>query len=468
MLDNSTASRVVPRPQNGVSSEEQRRQLELILKSQTFLASCQLRRFLEYVGNAAIDGRNNDIKEYTIGTTVFGRQNFDPRADTLVRTQASRLRARLEAYYRTEGSTDDTLVEIPKGHYVPHFARRTPDGEAVRCGNDNLAQPKVAARFRYVPWLRQRWLPLATVVALAVALYWKPSAAKPGFTVLSAHNPVAQLWSAFLDPQAPPIVCYSNHVFLINAAQDELYYYGQDNMPKGTQVDASRRDLPVSDPRLVKSMGPLFFNDGFTGTGEVLAVASLTRTFTLLGSPLLVRRSRLLTSADLSQRNVVFIGSPAVNGLLQELPWAIEFAFDRAEDSSQLWGERIVNRHPRPGEAAAYAVERDPATRALQADHAIVSIMPGIAPDKRVAILAGITTEGTQAAAEFATSVTGVEEIAQRLGTRAANGTAVLPPYFQAVLRVDLARGDVLRIRYVTGRVIRTSSSSPVVVNPPW
>lgn len=81
-----------------------------------------------------------------------------------------------------------------------------------------------------------------------------------------------------------------------------------------------------------------------------------------------------------------------------------------------------------------------------------------MASGRRIAVLAGITTEGAQAAAEFATSQDGIAQIASHLGVRDKNGKPALPMYFQALLRVEIAKGDVLRIEYVTGRVIQAGS----------
>ena len=59
-------------------------------------------------------------KEFLIGVEVFGKEgSFDPRMDPIVRVQARRLRTRLTRYYREEGQTDEILIELPKGGYVP-------------------------------------------------------------------------------------------------------------------------------------------------------------------------------------------------------------------------------------------------------------------------------------------------------------------------------------------------------------
>ena len=58
---------------------------------------------------------------------MFGRGNeFDPQADTIVRTQAHRLRAALAAYYSAEGREDPVVIEFAKGSYFPTVRENVP------------------------------------------------------------------------------------------------------------------------------------------------------------------------------------------------------------------------------------------------------------------------------------------------------------------------------------------------------
>lgn len=105
---------------DGVSS-----QLSRLLASPAFDASARNRRFLEFVVRQTIEGRADRIKAYTIATEVFHRgADFDPQLDSIVRIEAGRLRRSLEHYYLTAGANDPVVINIPKGAYVPKFARR--------------------------------------------------------------------------------------------------------------------------------------------------------------------------------------------------------------------------------------------------------------------------------------------------------------------------------------------------------
>ena len=75
-----------------------------ILASQHFAHSGQLSRFLEFTVTQTLAGNASSLKEYAIGTSVFGRkESFDPRTDGIVRVQAVALRSRLKEYYTSSG-----------------------------------------------------------------------------------------------------------------------------------------------------------------------------------------------------------------------------------------------------------------------------------------------------------------------------------------------------------------------------
>lgn len=116
-----------PERQSSAPGEaEIRSQLSKVLSSQTFRSAEGQRAFLRFAVEETIAGRGELLKEYTIGTEAFGRgQSFDPRLDPIVRTQARKLRARLDKYFETEGSRDALRIEFPKGSYTPSF--RTAD-----------------------------------------------------------------------------------------------------------------------------------------------------------------------------------------------------------------------------------------------------------------------------------------------------------------------------------------------------
>lgn len=97
---------------------------EAILASSGFAASPRLQALLRYVVGATLDGQAERLKEFSIAVDVFARPPaFDPRFDSIVRTQASRLRKQVAGYYRKEGAGDPIRIDIPPGGYVAVFSR---------------------------------------------------------------------------------------------------------------------------------------------------------------------------------------------------------------------------------------------------------------------------------------------------------------------------------------------------------
>src|SRR5215831_21122159 len=75
----------------------------------------------EYCVEQSCEGRRENLKESVIGVSVFDRNpDYDPKVDPIVRVHARRLREKLDAFYRSEGS-HDIVIQIPKGGYVAHF-----------------------------------------------------------------------------------------------------------------------------------------------------------------------------------------------------------------------------------------------------------------------------------------------------------------------------------------------------------
>ena len=96
-----------------------------VLASAAFQSSPKLAAFLRFVVDAALSGRSDRIKGYTIGTEALGRgKDFDPQSDPIVRVEAGRLRRTLDAYYAGPGADDPIVIALPVGNYVPTFTVR--------------------------------------------------------------------------------------------------------------------------------------------------------------------------------------------------------------------------------------------------------------------------------------------------------------------------------------------------------
>ena len=115
-------------PVVGYDAQIARKQLERVLASPAFARNERLSRFLRFVVERHLEGRHDDIKESVIAVEVFRRSpDYDPKQDSIVRTEASRLRARLREYYAGDGKDDEWIIELPKGAYAPVFVHSERD-----------------------------------------------------------------------------------------------------------------------------------------------------------------------------------------------------------------------------------------------------------------------------------------------------------------------------------------------------
>jgi Tol biopolymer transport system component len=145
--------------------EAARRQLERVLASPGFLRNERMSRFLRFLAERHLEGHGNQLKESVIAVEVFGRKpDHDPGQDSIVRTEAGRLRGRLAEYYVGEGKEDAIVIELPKGGYTPAFHLRIP---ASRPTLPDKTPPDKRIR-------RRVWLVTAAVaiVSAIVAIRW--------------------------------------------------------------------------------------------------------------------------------------------------------------------------------------------------------------------------------------------------------------------------------------------------------
>ena len=121
-------------------AETVRAQLDRILASGDFAQSERMKSFLRFVVEETLEGRSAQLKEFTIATGVFGRdESFDPQTNTIVRVEAGRLRRRLERYYLTDGRGDALRIDLPKGSYVPLFRTAAPVATASPAATEAAA-----------------------------------------------------------------------------------------------------------------------------------------------------------------------------------------------------------------------------------------------------------------------------------------------------------------------------------------
>ncbi|MGH9546587.1 MAG: hypothetical protein ACRD23_15370 [Terriglobales bacterium] len=371
-------------------------------------------KLLRYLAEHALDHPGSPLKEYQIATEVFGRPpDFDPQHDSTIRVQAGRLRIKLAEYYSTEGAEDSLIVEVPKGSYVVSFHHRAAGPAKARAaglrGLDRTDAVDDSARRRW-PWVPVVLSVLLLAAVVTIVLLVANSRSQPAKGEEPVPAAFSSFWKSFVSGPEEPWVIFSNGAF-VGRPETGMRYFD------------SARDSREA------------ILDHYTGVGEVLAVHALDRTFGLMHRQIRVKRGSLLSLDDVKNNDMIFVGSPAENLTLREIPSTRDFIFRRLDSGPRKGDLAIVNVHPQPGEAEHWM--GSPSHSTLTEDYSVIALGHGLNPAKSVLILAGTTTIGTQAAVEYVCQQNSLEDLLRRLSV---GDTGELKP-FEAVLRVKVTRG---------------------------
>jgi TolB-like protein/tetratricopeptide (TPR) repeat protein len=118
----TSRSVIQPKHRASISDSAIRDELARIIESSIFVQSERLGRFLRFTVETTLDGKAETLKEYLIGTHVYGRKpSYQPTEDSIVRSEARRLRLKLKEFYETIGKRDLIVIRYRPGSYVPAF-----------------------------------------------------------------------------------------------------------------------------------------------------------------------------------------------------------------------------------------------------------------------------------------------------------------------------------------------------------
>lgn len=391
--------------------------VERVAASQHFQSSARLKDFLLYVASCSLRGAPEEVTEHFIGIRVFHRSpGYNSAEDSIVRTHARLLRQKLADYFYNEGSWEETVIEIPKGHYLPVFRPRLPAAASQSAsttpeGDSDTAQRKETRR-------RPQFLIAAAVLFCVAGVGWWSTRKWP--SVRAHPEPVPSVVDKFWEPffaESSSLVIYSNALFLGDSTNGLRY------APNATYTNPAVADNYV---------------DTYTGIGELNSVYELTRLFDDHHASFTLKRSLLVTWDEAKQRNLIFIGSVAENPALRVMPNTMDFTLTAGHGFSG-----IVNHMPRAGELPLYSRSEHPLTK----DYAIIALLPGLLPGRRTLVFSGLMTLGTQAAVEFACHP---ESLEQLLHAADPNGT-VRP--FEAVIETTLGGEVPLKSKLVAMHV---------------
>jgi len=390
------------------------RYVDRIAASPVLRGSEGLCKLLRHLAEMALQEPRVSTNEFRIATEVLGRRSdFNPKIDSSVRAQISRLRSKLEEYYTTIGAEDEIIIDMPRRGWGLTFQKRKLSMNASSRRGLLILAAAISG--------------LLALVTIFQALRYQQlvGAATPALQTLGLQPSdlptLRQFWAPFLQSQQGPLVVFSNGEFT-----------GSPVLGMHLLVAGEARENIVSS---------------YTGVGEVVAVHALGRIFAAMRTPLRVKRGGLLPLDDVQGNDIIFVGSPVENPPLQDLPSNDEFVFQpNLKPALHDSYSTIRNVHPRPGEPLVFVSDK---ANPPAYDFALVAL--AYRRRRHVLTLAGTTTFGTQAAAEFVSNPDSLRELLERTGSR---GNA--SPPFEAVLQVQLKKGVPISTQIVAVHPAKT------------
>ncbi|HTF66236.1 MAG TPA: hypothetical protein VK638_26480 [Edaphobacter sp.] len=400
-----------------------------IVASTAFARSERLCALLTYVCDMALKGRGVEVNEQKIGQAVFGRSTgYDSTIDGIVRTQASRLRQRLDLYFQQEGAQEPVRIVIPRGCYIPVFepqpslATSTPVVEeplpqpetAVPLLPATYAQDRPASKLRVLPWA------LCALLALAVAgLVFHDRANL--FSVDVGHPSAHPLWRHLFIPGYRTLV--------IPADSGLVMYHNMTGRSFG--LEAYLRGDYRAQQSSLSSYGPAtsardwqldLANRRYTSVVDLDAILCLSQIAPGPGA-FQVRYPRDLRPNDLKSRDIILFGATEANPWVELFEPNMNFILQKDDKDNAFL---IFNRSPRPGEPHQWdSVWNDPQHRV----YGIVAFLPNLDGDGNALVVEGTSMSGTEGAWDFVTDDSRLLPFLKRIQN--SDGTI---PHFELLL----------------------------------
>ena len=420
-----------------ISPVEVRDQLKRVLLSRHFIKARKKSRFLEFMCEQALCGKAGELNEYTIGADIYERgPDFNSHEDSIVRVQAHEIRKSLLAYYEDEGRNDRVRIDLPAGGYVPQFARTEESLPAPSGSSDSVPQATAAPL--------RRWIVTAIAAVGLLAAGW----ALRGFQARSTGAAPSRLpaaaawfWEPFLPPAAPPLVVLPVHPLLRLA-------HGGDSSAlwrRGHQI--AKEALPEFRDTIHFRELPQFRmvpdTTDFTAVGEALGLLNLSDFFASAGQKMRANAARLVDYEAVKGANTILLGgNQSWSGRI--------FLYTQG---FQFQNGVIRNEKPLAGEEPVYRPEFDSVTGKLIRDYALVLMLPNDRRDRRVLLMYGIYTQGSQAAIEYVTNADRLAELRKVLVERSTDRKST-PRYFQVLLSTSVENAVPGKVSLVSTRVI--------------
>ena len=355
-------------PRRGSDHAAVREQLDRMLADPLFKHSRRFPTFLRYIVERTLDG-DTDLKERTLGVTVFGRNpDYDTGADPVVRATASEVRRRLAQYYQAPGHEHEIRIGLSPGSYIPEFAVPPAGG---------VADMHELAKARRRGWrTRHTALILGGAALLIAAVFWlKPWAVRTALT---------DFWRPVLNSPKPVLICIGQRSFL-GTSPESLNEASPD-------LENVRKNL--DDPRAPISLFRLYYMGSQNlAIPDVVMFGQIAGLLFSNGKTYQIRGQSATSFSDLRDGPVILIGG-FNNDWTMRLMGPLRFNFER--DGDTFW----IQDRQNPGRKT-WAVNYSGPYLKLTEDYALISRALEPTTGRMVVAVGGLTGYGTLAAAEF-------------------------------------------------------------------
>jgi hypothetical protein len=396
-----------------------------ILASRALAKSPTLCALLIYLWN----NRDEEISEYAIATEALGRaEDFDSKIDATVRVQISRLRQRLEKYYREEGGDCAERISIPLGGHTIEVHSGIATAEPIEAPDEPVS------RLRSVPFLRA-----CCGILLAAVLVLSVVALRPGAPRSPAPVPAPRFWRDFFAGNRPAQIVLPTPVFYSWTPPGR----GHDAI-KFRDTDVNRfEDKPKEVLELERRFGPAKPAQNYTVTTDAFAAIQLVRYLDRGGFQTAVWSSSNAEMAELSKNNVIALGTW---GTLTELrPYLDRMSFELGPHETY-----VLNRKPAKGEPERFDFVNG-------SYPGVVAVLPGAVNRTRLLLIASRFTAGVVSLLTSRNALNQIDELWKGQGS---------PEYYEVVVTTETnsdgeeyGRGRVLALHSFPGPAATTAGA---------
>lgn len=423
-------------------------QVQRIAASPYFVKSARLVDFLNYVARETLQGRGAQLNQQEIGTHVFGRRpDYDPLEDNIVRSHATRLRQRLDAYYESEGQTDTLRISMMPGAYQLQFydvAEAAEPTQAAQAQTGEAGQERTGIYFAFrgnlLAWVLVALLAATGTYAgyewhvarmLAAGGRAEPQPASPAShafwsEVFAAHR------RTLIVPGDSTLVIYKN---VVNTTVTLNEY---ENKSFLTQISRENGNAP-------SSVAISIVERRLTSLADLELTTRLLRIPEAVRTQPEIRFARDLQLADLKESNAIFIGAQTANPWLSIYQPQINFEIlDKPVSNDTRRFSHVVNRTPRAGEQANYPANLEAMSGRA---YGVIALVPSLDGKGMALVVEGTTIAGTEAASEFVSDSQQMETVLAPLYRKYRR----IPP-FEILLETTDLNGTAPKARLLAKR----------------